>query len=160
MARTVALLGLITILAALVACSENAPDVEWEITIDGDVNQSVTYTYQDLVGMRRAELLNIVTRNPDGSVETTSWEGVTLFLLFREPGGVQYTVNWFVRVTVADGTSRRFSLAELRAALIALKDGEGNWLTETDSAPVRLIAPNRPSDEWLRGPIRFTVESP
>ena len=153
-------LSLAIILLAVVACSEESPNVEWQLSIDGDVNQPVTYTYQDLVNLRRAKLTDVPTRSSNSPDELTAWEGVTLFLLLQKPGGVQYTVQWWALVTLADGASRRFNLSELRGALIAFKDGDGNWLNNTDSTPLRLIAPNRPSSDWLEGPVRITIQGP
>jgi DMSO/TMAO reductase YedYZ molybdopterin-dependent catalytic subunit len=152
-------LGLLLLSIALTGCSDNPPTVDWELTIDGDVDQSVTYSYDELVELRRAELTDVPTRDPDHPDETTSWEGVTLFLLLQEPGGVEYSINSWVMVTLEDGTSRRANLSDLRGAIVALKDGEGNWLADQDGAPIRLIAPNLPSSEWWEGPVRITVHS-
>jgi len=152
--------GLLLLALALTACSEQPPAVEWELAIDGDVNQPKTYTYEDLVDLRRANLVDVPTRDPANPDETASWEGVTLFLLLQEPGGVEYTVDWWVIVTLVDGTTRRANLSDMRGTLIALKDGAGNWLADSDVAPIRLIAPNRPSSEWWPGPVRITVHSP
>ncbi|MEJ2150882.1 MAG: hypothetical protein P8Z40_15595 [Chloroflexota bacterium] len=151
---------LVAILLPLIACSQDAPDVEWELTIDGDVSQSVTYTFRDLVSLRRARLTDVPTRNSETPEEFTAWEGVTLFLLFKQPAGVQYNISWWALFTLADGSTRRFNMSELRGALIAFKDGDGNWLYENSPAPIRLIAPNRPTDEWVYGPVRITVEAP
>lgn len=160
MQKMITRLTLFIILLAVVACSEEFPDVEWNLSVDGDVNRAVTYTYPDLVKLRRARLADVPTRNPDSPGEKTAWEGVTLFLLLQEPGGVKYNVQWWALVTLADGTSRRFNLSELRGALIALKDGDGNWLSEDGIVPLRLIAPNRPSSDWLDGPVRITIQGP
>jgi hypothetical protein len=160
MPKMVASIGLLIVLLALSACTERPPEVEWELSIDGDVNQPVTYTFQDLVDMRRTKLTDIPTRNPDNPDETTSWEGVTLFLLFQEPGGVEYTVNSWALITLVDGTTWRANMSELRGALIALKNGEGNWLAETTDTPLRLIAPNLPTKAWLDSPVRITVHGP
>jgi DMSO/TMAO reductase YedYZ molybdopterin-dependent catalytic subunit len=160
MARTRLWIGLLVVLMALTACDESAPDVSWKLSVDGDVNAPITYTYQDLVKLRRAELKDIVTETPGQPETVTSWEGVTVFLLLQEPGGVEYTFDWWMRVTLADGSSRRYNMAELRGALVALKDGAGNWLAQTDTAPIRLIAPSLPTDAWLKGPVRFTLEGP
>jgi hypothetical protein len=83
-----------------------------------------------------------------------------LYLLLREAGEVEHEIHWWVLITLADGTSHRMSLADLRGAIIAFKDGQGNWLADTDAAPIRLIAPSRPSSEWLVGPVRITVDRP
>jgi len=160
MLSTITRTSLLIILLTLAACSENSPEVDWELTIDGDVNQPVTYSYQDLVTLRRAKLTDILTRNPQDPNETTSWEGVTLFLLLQKPGGAQYSVESWAQVTLADGASRRISLSRLRGALIALKDDDGNWLADTSDAPIRLIAPILPSSDWVDGPVRITVHKP
>jgi hypothetical protein len=154
------LISLLPLLLALMACSEDSPEVQWEIAIDGDVNQSVKYSFEDIAGLRRARITDILTRNPENPEEKTSWEGVTLFLLLQEPGGVEYSVDSWANILFADGTSRRYSLAELRGALIALKDAEGNWLADSGGAPVRLIAPNLPSSLWVDGPVRITIHAP
>jgi DMSO/TMAO reductase YedYZ molybdopterin-dependent catalytic subunit len=160
MPRLGTLVSLAVFLLVVVACSQQAPEAEWELTIDGNVRQPKTYSYQELASLRRTKLTNMLTRNPENPNEQTSWEGVTLFLLFKEPGGVVYSVDSWVLVTLADGTSHRFNLSSLRGALIALKDGKGNWLAENDQAPIRLIAPNLPSSRWLDGPVRITVHNP
>ncbi|MFW9871425.1 MAG: molybdopterin-dependent oxidoreductase [Candidatus Thorarchaeota archaeon] len=160
MPRIIARIVLFLFLLTLVACREEVPAVEWELTIDGDVNQPVTYTFQDLVQLRRAKLVNILTHNPEDPNDRVSWEGVTLFLLFQEPGGVVYSVDWLVSITLADGTRQSINLTKLRGALIAFKDGDGTWLAEAGAAPIKLIAPNQPSSTWLDGPVRITVNAP
>jgi hypothetical protein len=160
MPRLGTLVSLAVFLLVVVACSQQAPEAKWDLTIDGNVRQPTTYAYQELVSLRRTRLTNILTRNPENPNEQTSWEGVALFLLFKKPGGVEYSVDSWVLVTLADGTSHTFNLSSLRGALIALKDGEGNWLADSDQAPIRLIAPNLPSSQWLDGPVRITVHGP
>jgi DMSO/TMAO reductase YedYZ molybdopterin-dependent catalytic subunit len=160
MSRTITLVSLLITLLTVVACGEKPPKVEWELTVDGDVDQTVTYTYQDIVDVRRSKLTDILTQNPDDPEERASWEGAALLRLLKEPGGIEYDINWWALITLADGTSHRMSLADLRGALIALKDGEGKWLADTDEAPIRLIAPNKPSSQWLTGPVRITIHAP
>lgn len=162
MPRTIALIGLLATLLTLAACSEKHPDVEWELTIDGDVEQAVTYTYPEILKLRRDKLTDILTQNPENPGERSSWEGVTLLQLLRKPGGVGYytDINWWALITLADGTEHRVSLPDLRGALIALKDGEGNWLADTGTAPLLLVAPTLPSSEWLAGPVRITIHKP
>jgi hypothetical protein len=157
MSKSLKLFSLVVILLALAACSDESPDVEWELAVDGDVNQPVTYTYADLVQLRRARLTDVLTRDPDNPGEKESWEGITLFLLLQEPGGVEYGVDSWALITFADGSTRRFSMADLRGALIALKDGEGNWLADMGESPLRLIPPNLPSSNWLVGPVRISI---
>jgi hypothetical protein len=162
MSRTMALISLLAVLLTLVACGEKHPEVEWELTIDGDVDQAVTYTYPEIVKLRREKLTDILTQNPENPDELSSWEGVTLLQLLRKPGGVGYyiDISWWALVTLADGTSHRMSLSDLHGALIALKDGAGNWLADTDTAPLLLVAPTLPSSEWLAGPVRITIHRP
>ena len=160
MPRIKTLIVLIIALLTLTACDEKNPQVDWEISIDGDVNQSVTYTYQDIVKMPRGQLQDILTQNPENPDERASWKGVTLFQLLQEPGGVEFEVGWSALITLADGSRHRMTLADLRGALVALQDGQGNWLAETAETPVQLIAPNKPSSSWLQGPVRITITAP
>jgi hypothetical protein len=160
MPKTILRLTIAFLLLTLAACREESPDIEWELTIDGDVTQPTTYTFQDLLELRRAKLTDVLTQNPENPEEQTSWEGVTLFLLLQEPGGVEYTIEWWARILLNDGSSRRFNMSELRGALIAFKDGDGNWLADTDAAPIKLIAPNQPSTTWLDGLVRITIDGP
>jgi DMSO/TMAO reductase YedYZ molybdopterin-dependent catalytic subunit len=160
MPKTISYIVLMGSLLLLVACGQRGPDVDWELTIDGDVNQPVTYTYQDLIGMRHTKLTGILTQNPDDPDEKASWEGVTLFLLFQKPGGVEYDIEWSVLVTLDEGTRERYGILELRGAIIALKDGQGNWLANGGPAPIKLVPPNLPSSKWVDGPVRITVLAP
>jgi hypothetical protein len=161
MPKTIVYLSLLVFLLPLAGCKEKSPEIEWELTVDGDVDKEVTFTYQDLVKLPRAKLTDVLTQNPENPDEVTTWEGVTLALLLkRETGGVDYSVMWWVRITLADGTSRRIELTKLRGALFALKDGNGDWLAETGKVPIKLIAPNQPSSVWLDGPVRITVHGP
>jgi DMSO/TMAO reductase YedYZ molybdopterin-dependent catalytic subunit len=160
MSRIKTLIVLLIVLLTLAACGETTPQVDWELSIDGDVNQNVTYDYQDLIKMPRAQLKDILTRNPENPDERVSWKGVTLFQLLQEPGGVEFDIGWSALITLDDGSRYRMSLADLRGALVALQDGQGNWLAETAETPVRLIAPNKPSSSWLQGPVRITISAP
>jgi hypothetical protein len=160
MHRGITFISLFICLLILTACGEKAPDVKWELTIDGDVDQAVTLSYQDILKIRREKLTDVPTQNPQNEDERTSWEGAFLTLLFRKTGKVEYDIRWQAVITFADGTSRRFSLADLVGAMLAVKDGEGNWLAETDEAPLRLVIPNKPSSDWLAGPVRINVQKP
>jgi len=135
--------------AALTACSgSGAPDVDWEITIDGSVETPLTLTYADLADMPQTELNEILMEKSTGEDEVTSWSGVSLDYLIEQAGVAENFST--VIATAADGYAIEISRDELVGGIIALRDHEG-WIAETDpdKGPIRLVTPETPGNRWV-----------
>ena len=58
-----------------------------------------------------------------------------------------------------DGYEAEVSLEDMGEAIIALQDGEGNWLADRDQpCPLRLVPPHKPGNYWIMSLVRITVE--
>ena len=62
-------------------------------------------------------------------------------------------------LVAADGYAIECTSAQLKSAIIALKDGHGSWLAEVGRRrPVKLVAPNATGDYWVRNLVQINVE--
>ena len=142
----VSLLGL-ALMLVLTACGGGAPDVDWVLSISGDVSQPVTYSYADLVGMEQVDLAEILMEKSTGEDEVTSWSGVPLQALLEEAGAGEFAT---ITALAADGYAIEVSAGELNDAIIALKDS-GEWIADVsrDKGPLRLVTPDTPAYRWV-----------
>ena len=140
------LIGLVLMLI-LTACGNGAPDVDWELSITGDVSQPVTYSFADLADMEQVDLTDILMEKSTGEDEVTSWSGVPLEILLNEAGAGDFST---LTVLAADGYAIEVPAGELSDAIIALKD-TGEWIAEVtpDKGPVRLVTPDTPANRWV-----------
>ena len=140
------LIGLVLLLI-LTACGNGTPDVDWELSITGDVSQPVTYSFADLAGMEQVDLTDILMEKSTGEDEVTSWSGVPLEILLNEAGAGDFST---LTVLAADGYAIEVPAGELSDAIIALKD-TGEWIAEVtpDKGPVRLVTPDTPANRWV-----------
>lgn len=147
---------LVSILVA--ACGgAGAPTVDWEITIDGAVDNPLTLSYAELAAMPQVELNDILMEKSTGEDEVTSWSGVSLDALFQEAGIADDFST--VIVTAADGYAIEITRDELTGGIIAMQDAEG-WIAETDpdKGPIRLVTPETPGNRWLFSLQTLTIQ--
>ncbi len=140
------LIGLVLVLI-LAGCGNGAPDVDWELSITGDVSQPVTYSFADLAGMEQVDLKEILMEKSTGEDEVTSWSGVPLAILLEEAGAGDFAT---LTVLAADGYAIEVPAGEIGDAIIALKDS-GEWIAEVtpDKGPIRLVTPDTPANRWV-----------
>jgi DMSO/TMAO reductase YedYZ molybdopterin-dependent catalytic subunit len=141
------LMAAVTLLLVLSACGGGAPDVDWDLSISGEVSRPVTYSFADLAGMEQVDLTDILMEKSTGDDVITSWSGVPLDLLLEEAGAGEFTT---LTVLAADGYAIEVSAGELNDAIIALKDN-GDWIAEVtpDKGPIRLVTPDTPANRWV-----------
>jgi DMSO/TMAO reductase YedYZ molybdopterin-dependent catalytic subunit len=141
------LMAAVTLLLVLSACGGGAPDVDWELSISGEVSRPVAYSFADLAGMEQVDLTDILMEKSTGDDVITSWSGVPLDLLLEEAGTGEFTT---LTVLAADGYAIEVSAGELNDAIIALKDN-GDWIAEVtpDKGPIRLVTPDTPANRWV-----------
>ena len=145
--RSVFLLLGLSLILALAACSGGAPQVDWEVSITGDVDSPQTYTFKDLAGKEQVELDEVMMEKSTGEDEVTSWSGVPLDALLEEAGVGEFST---LTAVAADGYAIEVSADELDGAIIALKDS-GEWIAEVDpdKGPIRLVTPETPANRWV-----------
>ncbi len=146
---------LITLLFALSACG-SAPNVDWDLSVSGDVNNPTIFTYKDLVKLPQDELNDILMEKSRGEDEFRSFSGVKLSTLFEKVDGPANPTT--IIATAADGYQIEISADEMVDGMIALKDG-GDWITKTDptSGPIRLVFPATPANRWVFQVIEIEV---
>jgi hypothetical protein len=98
---------------------------------------------------------------PADETEWVDWEGVHVSRLLPDSMRRSRTITNIQFIT-DDG--QRVELNDpwhCNAPVIALKDGEGNWLADIPDSPgpVRLIVTNKPLDMWIYRVARIIVES-
>jgi DMSO/TMAO reductase YedYZ molybdopterin-dependent catalytic subunit len=142
----IVLVGLAALLV-LTACGSGAPDVDWELSITGDVSQPVTLSYADLAAMDQVDLTEILMEKSTGEDEVTSWSGVPLGALLEEAGAGEFAT---LTALAADGYAIEVAAGELTNAIIALKDN-GEWIADVspDKGPIRMVTPDTPANRWV-----------
>ena len=145
--RSVFLLLGVSLILALAACSGGSPQVDWEVSITGDVDNPQTYTFKDLAGKEQVELDEVMMEKSTGEDEVTSWSGVPLDLLLEEAGAGEFST---LTAVASDGYAIEVSADELDGAIVALKDS-GEWIAEIDpdKGPIRLVTPETPANRWV-----------
>lgn len=144
--RILLALTLTGLLLAAAGCSD-APQVDWELKITGDVEKTITLSFKDLAGMEQMDLSEVLMEKSTGEDEVTSWSGVPLKAILEEAGAGQIsTITSFA----ADGYAVEISADELENAVIALKDN-GEWIADVspDKGPIRLVVPETPANRWV-----------
>ena len=138
---------LLLLVVALVGCGGSAPDVEWELFVDGAVSNPLTLSYAELAEMPQTELSDILMEKSLGEDEVGSWSGVALDEILAQAGAGE-----FVSVTgvAGDGYAIEISKDELADGIVALKEN-GEWIAKADPehGPIRLVTPHTPANRWL-----------
>lgn len=140
-------LTLLVLLLGLTACGGGAPDVNWQLTISGDVAQTVTFSFADLAKMDQVDLTEILMEKSTGEDVVTSWSGVPLDVLLDQAGAGEFST---LTALAADGYAIEISAGELGNAIVALKDN-GEWIANVtpDKGPLRLVTPDTPANRWV-----------
>ena len=143
---TLAVVGLLAPL--LTGCGGDIPDVDWALSITGDVSNPMTLSFKDLAEMPEIDLTDVLMEKSTGEDEVTAWSGVAVMDLF-EQAGVPGNYS-SVTVFAADGYAIEITADEMAGAIVALKD-QGEWIAETtpDKGPIRLVCPQTPGNRWV-----------
>jgi methionine sulfoxide reductase catalytic subunit len=127
-------------------------DKNWSFTIDGLVNKSSTYKWDQFVQLKRDVKVSDFHCVTGWSVYSVTWEGIPLNTLLRQ-AGVKKEAK-YVKFYSADGVytdTLSLDQAMLADVMVAvLIDGER--ITEKNGGPVRLIVPKMyayKSVKWL-----------
>ncbi len=125
--------------------------------IGGGLGQPTVLTFEQLSQMTSVRLENVLMRKSYEDDEVNSWQGPALEPLLTaaqvKPGAMK------VSLEAVDGYKVEARLEDLRDAIVALKDGEGRWLTDTDSGcALMFVPPHLPGNFWVTSIRRIRVE--
>ena len=138
---------LLAIPLILTACA-GTPNVDWELSVSGDVNSPLTLTYDELAEMEQVNLDDVLMEKSRGEDEVRSFSGVLLSKILDAAGAHEdYST---ITAIAADGYAIEISKGEMVDGIVALKQS-GEWITEADpeAGPIRLVLPTTPANRWV-----------
>ncbi|MDY6874468.1 MAG: molybdopterin-dependent oxidoreductase [Chloroflexota bacterium] len=150
-----ALVLALVILVLLSACG-GAPNVDWALSINGEVNTPLEYSYDELAEMDMVILDNVLMEKSRGEDEVRSFSGVDLATLLDQAGAPEDFST--ITATAADGYAIEISKDEMVDGIIAMKQS-GEWIVDADpdAGPIRLVFPNTPANRWVFQITEITV---
>lgn len=132
----------------LTACG-GAPNVDWELSVTGDVSNPITLNYKELTEMEQKDLNEILMEKSLGEDVVTSWSGVPVDAIFEQAGVGEYST---VTAVAADGYAIEVTKDEMQGAIVALQTS-GEWIPnveeEEGKGPIRLVCPETPANRWV-----------
>ena len=124
---------------------------EWELVVDGLVDEPATLSYDEVGPERR---LRATLDCTSGWYTVQDWEGVRVGDLLSAVGAREEAR--YVRFVSVTGYRWSLPIEEARDALLATHVG-GNQLSHGHGAPMRLVAPGRRGFQWVKWIDRVEV---
>jgi len=136
------------IIPVLLSACGGAPNVDWELSISGDVSNPATFTYAALAKMPQAELNDVLMEKSRGEDEVRSFSGVELSVLLEAAGAPEAFSS--ITAKAADGYAIEISKDEMVDGIVAMKQS-GEWIVDADpdAGPIRLVFPTTPANRWV-----------
>lgn len=136
------------IVAGCGGAASRAPEVDWTLTVEGEVDSPLSLSYADLAGMEQVSLDQVLMQKSRGEDTVNDWQGVPLTALFEQSGADADASG--ITALAADGYAIMVPMADLEDAIVALKQ-DGEWIAtlSPDQGPIRLVVPNKPSNHWV-----------
>lgn len=123
-------------------------NVDWELSITGDVATPVTYSFDQLAEMEMVDLDDVLMEKSRGEDEVRSFSGVLLDTLLQNAGATEdYST---ITAKAADGYAIEISRDEMVNGIVALKQSN-KWIVDEDpdAGPIRLVFPETPANRWV-----------
>lgn len=139
---------LLLIIPLVLAACGGTPNVDWELTVSGDVSNPTTFTYNDLADMEQVNLDDVLMEKSRGEDEVRSFSGVPLSTILEMVGAPEdYST---ITAKAADGYAIEISKDEMVDGIVAMKQA-GKWITDADpdAGPIRLVFPMTPANRWV-----------
>ena len=138
--------------------ADNPPPVDpanWMLTIDGAVEKSADYTYEQLQQVADDQM--VATLDCTGGWYTTqTWQGVNVARLLDQAGILPQADS--ITFRSVSGYQRRFTVAEAGRYLLALGVA-GDTLSHGHGFPVRLVAADKRGVEWVKWVTHIRVNT-
>lgn len=141
-------LCIISLITLLAGCSPDAPNVQWNLAVTGEVAAPFTLSYAELVRMPQTPLKDIVVQPALLTDEITgTWSGVPLQAIFEDAEVEEY--SHLIAVS-AEGEKRIVAKIHTEDAIVALKTGDA-WIAEAepDKGPIYLLTPGTLMNRWV-----------
>lgn len=127
----------------------------WNLTIDGHVNNNLIFTYSNFTSQPSQEVLATL-QCVDGPFDTALWKGVPIKDLLNlaevKTGAVDVVFYG------ADAYSSSLTIEEVSAGDVLLVYEMNHELLPVDQGfPVRLIAPNHQGYKWVKWVVRVEI---
>lgn len=125
-----------------------APKIEWELNISGDVDNPMSFTFEELAKMPMVNLDDVLMEKSRGEDEVRSFSGVELSALLEMAGAPDQIGT--ITAIAADGYAIEISTDEMTGGIIALKQSD-EWIAKVDpdAGPIRLVFPMTPANRWV-----------
>lgn len=123
-------------------------NVDWELSITGDVATPVTYSFDEIAEMEMVDLDDVLMEKSRGEDEVRSFSGVLLDTLLQNAGATEdYST---ITAKAADGYAIEISRDEMVNGIVALKQSD-KWIVDEDpdAGPIRLVFPETPANRWV-----------
>ncbi len=144
-----ALLILVAVVALAACKGDGAPNVDWTLSVTGDVATPLSLTYRELTEMPETDLTDILMEKSLGEDEVTSWSGVALETVLAQADAGSFST---LIAIAADGYAIEISAEEAQNGIVALKR-DGEWIPrvaeEENMGPIRLVTPETPANRWV-----------
>jgi len=129
------------------ACS-GTPNVDWELTVSGDVSDPITLSYDELAGMEQVNLDDVLMERSRGEDQIVSFSGIPLNHLLEKAGAPDDFST--ITAKAADGYAVEITKDEMTNGIVAIRQS-GEWITtaDPDAGPIRLVFPLTPADQWV-----------
>jgi hypothetical protein len=133
----------------------NVPLATWELTIDGHVNNILTFNYSSITSQPSEEILATL-QCVDGFSGTALWKGVPIKELLElaqlQAGAVD------VVFYAADDYSSSLTIEEASMENVLLAyEMNGEVLPVEQGFPVRVVAPNQLGYKWVKWVVRIEI---
>ncbi len=139
---------LLIITPLVISGCSSVPNVEWELSISGHVNNPSVFTYKDLASFPQVDLDDVLMEKSRGEDEFRSFSGVEISYLLN----LVEAQDGFSSITAmaADGYAIEIIPDEMIDGIVALKDGN-DWIVKSDpkAGPIRLVFPATPANRWV-----------
>ncbi|MDY6846374.1 MAG: molybdopterin-dependent oxidoreductase [Chloroflexota bacterium] len=138
---------LICIPLLLTACG-GTPKVEWDLSVSGDVDNPMTFSFSELAEMEQVDLNEVLMEKSRGEDEIRSFSGVPLDLILEKVGAPDDIST--ITAIAGDGYAIEITKDELVDGIVALKQS-GEWIVDVDpdAGPIRLVFPTTPANRWV-----------
>lgn len=133
---------------AILLTSCGTPNVEWELSIKGDVSNPITFNFKELAEMEQVDLNDVLMEKSRGEDEVRSFSGVPLSSLLETAGASDDFST--ITAKAADGYAIEITRDEMVDGIIAMKQSD-KWIVNEDpgAGPIRLVFPETPANRWV-----------